>query len=87
MTQWEDRKPETDAGEHEGEEDGLLEEDKRAQRVDSEGGGKYDRKGAHRGGMPDNYELKSPGSNPVGGPKRATTTRDARARRSQKRQR
>ena len=55
-----DRTPETDAGEREGEESGLRGEDKGTQRVDSKGSGECDRKAGHRvdrGGITDNYEV------------------------------
>ena len=63
-----DRAPETDAGELKGEESGLPGDGEGAQRVDSKGGGKCDRKGAHRGGIPDNYEVarKQPRRAPSG---------------------
>ena len=52
-----DRTPETDAGELEGEEGGLREEGRGTKGVEHKGSGKCDRKGVHRGGLPGDYEI------------------------------
>ena len=52
-----DRTPVPNAGEYEGERGGLREGDGGSEGVEHKGSGKRDRKGARRGGLPDNHEV------------------------------
>ena len=52
-----DRAPEPNAGELEGEEGGLWEEGWWPERVEHKGSGERDRKGVHKGGTSDDYEV------------------------------